>query len=143
MPPERVARTLSAAAAFLASMSFVAVGESQAAPHQLDCSVTVHYDPRGQRAETRSIHFVYEDRERTLYYVDDHGQLAKCDNSAIGTLEIMGACGSESVSISKSTYQLELNTFQYWWNAGRRINEETWAYGEKGSCREIEPCESQ
>ena len=136
--PQRIDRKPTAIVAFVAATLFLMGGESVAAPHQLECSVTTHYDQRGQRAETRSIKFIYEDRERTLYSVDDHGQAAKCANSTVGTLEIVGACGSESVWISRSTYQLELNSFDYRWNPRRRINEETWAYGEKGLCREID-----
>ena len=136
--PQRIDCKPTAIVAFVAATLSLMGGESVAAPHQLECLVTTHYDQRGQRAETRSIKFVYEDRERTLYTIDDDGRIARCANSVVGTLEIMGACGSESVWISKSTYQLELNSFDYRWNARRRINEETWAYGEKGSCREID-----
>ena len=52
--------------------------------------------------------------------------------------EIMGACETESVWISKSTCQLGLNSVDYRRNARCRINEETWAYGEKRSRREID-----
>ena len=111
--------------------------ESAAAPHQLECTATTRYDMREQHPEMRVLKFVYEDRERTLYYMDEGGQTAKCINSAVGTAEIMGSCGSASVWISRSTYQLELNTFDYRWNQRRGGNDVTWAYGEKGSCTEV------
>jgi hypothetical protein len=138
MPPERIDRKLAAVLAFLASTGFVATGQSLAAPHQLECSATLRVDPHEQRIDTRLVRFIYEDRERTLSYVDDAGRVKKCLNSAVGSVEIMGACGSETVWISKSTYQFELNGFDYRWNARRHVNEETWAYGEKGWCEEVE-----
>jgi hypothetical protein len=116
----------------------LASAECVAAPHQLECSVTMRYDSHEQRSETRVIKFIYEDREGTLYYVDDGGQKARCTNSAVGTVEIMGSCGSESVWISRTAYQFELNSFESRWNPRRHIHEETWAYGEKGFCKEIE-----
>jgi len=115
----------------------LAAAESVAAPHQLECTVTMRYDMREQRSEMRVLKFIYEDRERTLHYIDDGGRLAKCINGVVGTLEILGSCGPASVWISMSTFQLELNTFDYRWNQRRGRNEETWAYGEKGSCTEV------
>jgi hypothetical protein len=85
----------------------------------------------------RTLQFVYDDLERTLFYIDDGGRMAKCINGVVGTLEIMGSCGPASVRISRSTYQLELNTFDYQWNQRRGRNEETWSYGEKGTCTEV------
>jgi len=136
--PGRIDRKQAAVLAVMASTSFLWVTEGVAAPHQLECAVTERTDSREQRQETRSVRFIYEDRERTLHYVDDGGRTEKCVNSAVGTLEIMGLCGSASVWISKSTYQLRLNSFDYRWNARRHINEETWAYEEKGWCKEVD-----
>ena len=115
----------------------LAATESVAAPHQLECTVTMRYDMREQHAEMRRLEFVYDDGERTLNYIDDGGRMARCINDVVGTVEIMGSCGPASVWISRSTYQLELNTFNYQWNQRRGRNEETWAYGEKGSCTEV------
>jgi hypothetical protein len=125
------------AAGLTGLVGLFAATESVAASHQLECTATMRYDLREQRSETRMLKFVYEDRERTLHYIDESGRKAKCINGVVGTLEIMGSCGSESVWISRSTYQLELNTFDYRWNQRRGRNEETWAYGEKGSCAEV------
>jgi hypothetical protein len=125
------------AAGLVGLACLLAAAESVAAPHQLECTVTMRYDLREQRSEMRGLQFVYEDRERTLFYIDDGGRMAKCINGVVGTEEIMGSCGSESVWISRSTYRLELNTFTYRWNQRRSRNEETWSYGEKGSCTEI------
>jgi len=115
----------------------LSAAESVAAPHQLECTVTMRYDLREQSSEMRTLQFVYEDRDRTLFYIDDGGRMAKCINGVVGTAEIMGSCGPASVWISRSTFQVELNTFDYRWNARRGRNEETWAYGEKGSCSEV------
>jgi hypothetical protein len=124
--------------ASLASLAcLLAASESVAASHQLECMASMRYDLREQHSEMRMLKFVYDDRERTLFYIDDSGREAKCINSVVGTMEIMGSCGSESVWISRSTYQLELNTFNYRWNQRRGRNEETWAHGEKGSCTEV------
>ena len=132
------AASLPSVAAGLAGLAcFLAATESFAAPHQLECKVTMRYDSHEQHSEMRTLQFVYDDLERTLFYIDDGGQKAKCINGAVGTLEIMGSCGPASVRISRSTYQLELNTFNYQWNQRRGRNEETWAYGEKGSCTEV------
>jgi hypothetical protein len=129
---------LPSVAAGLAGLAcFLAATESVAAPHQLECTVTTRYDLREQHAEMRRLEFVYDDGERTLNYIDDGGRMARSINDVVGTVEIMGSCGSESVWISRSTYQLELNTFDYRWNQRRGRNEETWAYGEKGSCTEV------
>jgi hypothetical protein len=136
--PERIGCRLAAILAFTAATWFLDMAESIAAPHQLDCSLTIRHDSHEQRTETRSIKFIYEDRESTLFYVDDGGGMKKCINSAVGTLKIVGSCGSESVWIDRSTYQVELNTFDYRWNALRHVNEETWAYEEKGWCKEID-----
>jgi hypothetical protein len=114
----------------------LAAAQSVAAPRQLDCSLTIRNDAREQRTEARAVKFIYDERERTLFYVDDGGGTKKCINSAVGTLEIMGSCGSQSVWINKSTNQLVLNSFDYRWNPRRHINEETWAYEEKGWCQE-------
>jgi hypothetical protein len=129
-------RTLPPVVASLACL--LGASESVAASHQLECAVTMRYDSREQRAEMRTLKFVYEDRDRTLYYIDEGGLKAKCINSVVGTMEIMGSCGPSSVWISRSTYQLELNTFDYRWNQRRGRNEETWSYGEKGSCTEVD-----
>ena len=134
---ERIGCRLAAILAFTAVSWLLDMAESIAAPHQLDCSLTSRRDSREQRTETRSIKFIYEDRENTLLYVDDVGGMKKCINSAVGTLEIMGSCGSESVWINRSTYQVALNSFDYRWNARRHVNEETWAYEEEGWCKEI------
>ena len=77
-----------------------------------------------------------DDRESTLLYVDDGGGTKTCINSAVGTLEIMGSCGSASVWINRSSYQVELNSFDYRWNVRRHVKEETWAYEETGWCKE-------
>ena len=110
---------------------------SVAAPHKLECTVTMRYDMREQRSELRILQFVYDDREQTLFYLDDAGRTAKCINSVVGTLEIMGSCGPASVRIDRSTYQLELNTFDYQWNQHLRRHEESWSQGEKGTCSEV------
>ena len=128
-------RTLPPVVASLACL--LGASESVAASHQLECTATMRYDLREQRSEMRVLKFVYEDRERTLHYIDEGGRKAKCINSVVGTMEIMGSCGSESVWIGRPTYRLELNTFNYRWNERRKVNEETWAYGEKGSCTEV------
>jgi len=135
--PERMDRRLAPIVAFAVSTWFLGTAESVAASHQRECSLTMRNDLREQRTEARSIKFIYEDRERTLFYVNDGGETKKCVNSTVGTLEIVGSCGSASVWINKSTYQLELNSFDYRWNARRHINEETWAYEEKGWCTEV------
>ena len=127
-------RSVIAGTAILACL--LAASEGVAATHQLKCTLTVRYDMREQRSETRTLQFVYDDRERTLSYLDDGGLTAKCINGAVGTLEIMGSCGPASVRIDRSTYQLELNTFAYQWNQRRHRSEETWSYGEKGTCTE-------
>lgn len=124
-------------AGFAISACLLAASESVAAPHRLECTVTTRYDLHEQRSETRTLQFVYDDRERTLDYVDDGGRTARCINGVVGTAEIMGSCGSASVWISRSTFQVELNTFEYRWNQRRGRNDETWSYGEKGSCAEI------
>jgi hypothetical protein len=135
----RRAASFPSAAAGLAGLAcLLAAAESVAAPHQLECTVTTRYDMREQRSEMRVLQFVYDDRERTLSYIDNGGQVAKCINGVVGTLEMMGSCGSASVWISRSTYRLELNTFDYRWNQRRGRNEETWSYGEKGSCTEVD-----
>ena len=138
MRRQRIDRRLAAVVAFLAPTWFVAVGETIAAPHKLKCSVTIRVDARDQRPATHLVTFIYDDRERTLFYADDSGSLEKCINSAVGSLEIMGACGSASVWINRSTYQFELNRFEYRWDSLRKVREETWLYGEKGSCEEID-----
>jgi len=119
------------------SVCLLAATESVAAPHRLECTVTTRYDLHEQRPEMRTLQFVYDDRERTLDYIDDGGRMASCINGVVGTAEIMGSCGSASVWISRSTFQIELNTFEYRWNPRRGRNDETWSYGEKGSCAEI------
>ena len=135
---ERIDRKLAAVLAFSAPMLFVAAEDTIAATHQLKCSVTMRVDPREQRPATRLVAFTYDDRERTLFYTNNAGQLEKCNNSAVGSLEIMGACGSVSVWISRSTLKFELNSFEYKWDTLRKVREETWVYGEKGSCEEME-----
>jgi hypothetical protein len=97
----------------------------------------MRYDLREHHSEMRILTFVYDDRERTLYYIDDGGRMAKCINGVVGTVEMMGSCGSASVWISRSSFQIELNTFDYRWNQRRGRNDETWSYGEKGSCTEV------
>ena len=125
-------------AAGLAGLAcLLAATESVAAPHQLECTITTRYDLREQHSEMRMLQFVYDDLERTLFYIDDGGRMAKCINGVVGTIEIMGSCGPASVRISRSTYQLESNTFDYHWNQRRGRNEETWSYGEKGTCMEL------
>jgi len=119
------------------SACLLAATESVAALHQLECTVTMRYDMREQRSELRMLKFVYDDGERTLSYVDDGGRTARCINGVVGTAEMMGSCGSASVWISRSTFQIELNTFDYRWNQRRGRNDETWSYGEKGSCTEV------
>jgi len=110
--------------------------ESIAATHQLKCTVTMRYNVREQRSELRMLQFVYDDREGTLFYVDDGGRAVQCINGVVGTLEILGSCGPTSTRIDRSTYQLESNTFDYQWNPRRRRTEETWSYGDKGTCTE-------
>ncbi len=78
-------------AAGLASLAcLLAATESVAAPHQLECAVTTRYDLREQRSEMRVLQFVYDDRQWTLYYIDDCGRIVKCINGVVGTLEIIG-----------------------------------------------------
>ena len=72
----------------------------------------MRYDMREQRSELRILQFVYDDREQT-FSLDDAGRTAKCINGVVGTLEIMESCGPASVRIDRSTYQLELNAFDY------------------------------
>ena len=132
------AASLPSIAAGLAGLAcLIAATDSVAAPQQLECTVTTRYDLREQRTEMRVLQFVYDDLERTLSYIDDGGRMTKCINGAVGTVEMMGSCGSATVWISRSTYKVELNTFNYQWNQRRGRNEETWAYGEKGSCTEV------
>jgi len=38
----------------------------------------------------RVLQFVYDDRQWTLYYIDDCGRIVKCINGVVGTLEIIG-----------------------------------------------------
>lgn len=134
--PARSFRAPSVVAGTAILACLLAAAESAAATHQLKCTLTMRYDMREQRSESRMLQFVYDDSERTLFYLDDGGRTAKCINGVVGTLEIMGSCGPASVRIDRSTYQLELNTFDYQWNQRRHRSEETWSYGEKGTCTE-------
>jgi len=115
----------------------LAAAESVADPRKLECTVTTRYDLREQHSEMRILTFVYDEGERTLFYIDDGGRVAKCINGVVGTAEMMGSCGPASVWISRSTLKIELNTFDYRWNQRRGRNDETWSYGEKGSCTEV------
>ncbi|HKF70518.1 MAG TPA: hypothetical protein VKB68_02115, partial [Stellaceae bacterium] len=61
--PGRIDRKQATILAFVASTSFLGAAEGVAAPHQLECAVTERTDSREQRQETRSVRFIYEDRE--------------------------------------------------------------------------------
>lgn len=131
------ARTGFGVAALAGLCWLLAANDGTAAPRQLQCTMTTWHDAREQRAENRTLSFIFDERDRTLRYVDDAGEKGKCINTGIGTLEILGSCGSASVRIDRSSYAIDLNTFNYRWNARRRVNQETWDHGESGACLDV------